>query len=185
MTWEGLAPPYNTIVADPPWQYPEGWPPFGERDRDQSLRSALPYSGLSVGEIAALPVRELATAGCHLYLWTTNRYLRDSFDVLTAWGFRYGQTLVWCKPPRGIGPGGRFTITTEFVLLGSTGPQTMRDRVDSTWWLWNRGSHSTKPAGFYDHVERVSDGPYVELFARQPRLGWDHWGLGYETEGVA
>src|SRR5690606_28122022 len=46
-------------------------------------------------------------------------------------------------------------------------------RVDRAWWTWPRGSHSEKPAAFMDVVESVSPGPYVELFARAPRLGWD------------
>ena len=43
-------------------------------------------------------------------------------------------------------------------------------------------THTTKPAGLADLVESHYPGPYVELFARQPRLGWDHWGHGYELE---
>lgn len=56
-------------------------------------------------------------------------------------------------------------------------------RVDTTWWEWPRGAHSVKPAAFMDVVEQVAPGPYVELFARQPRLGWDSWGWGYEISG--
>jgi N6-adenosine-specific RNA methylase IME4 len=62
-------------------------------------------------------------------------------------------------------------------------PARERTRVNTTWWLWPRGAHSVKPAGFLDIVEQVSPGPYVELFARQPRLGWDAW--GYCNEGAA
>jgi hypothetical protein len=55
-----------------------------------------------------------------------------------------------------------------------------RSRIDSSWWSWPRGAHSAKPPAFLDLVEQVSPGPYVELFARAPRLGWDSWGKGYE-----
>jgi N6-adenosine-specific RNA methylase IME4 len=58
-------------------------------------------------------------------------------------------------------------------------------RVDRSWWEWPRTSHSAKPPAFLDLVERVSPGPYVELFARAPRLGWDSWGHGYELEDVS
>lgn len=64
-------------------------------------------------------------------------------------------------------------------------PLRERTRVNTTWWLWPRGPHSVKPAAFMDIVEQVSPGPYVELFARAPRLGWDSWGHGYELSGVA
>lgn len=55
------------------------------------------------------------------------------------------------------------------------------ERVDRNWWEWPRGPHSVKPPAFLDIVEQVSPGPYVELFARSPRLGWDSWGYGYEV----
>jgi N6-adenosine-specific RNA methylase IME4 len=41
-----------------------------------------------------------------------------------------------------------------------------------------------KPAAFYDVVEKVSPGPYVELFCRSPRMGWDAWGKGFEEGAV-
>lgn len=183
MTWEGLTGPYSTIVADPPWRYDEGWAPFGPTSHggDQQRRRSLPYSGMDIEEIASLPVGDLAAKDAHLYLWTTNRYLRSSFDIAEAWKFKPSQIIAWCKPPMGIGPGGAFSNTTEFVLFARRGSLRHVSRVDSTWYLWPRGAHSTKPAAFGDLVEQVSPGPYVELFAREPRLGWDHWGFGYES----
>lgn len=180
MTWEGLHPPYRTIVADPPWAYDEGWPRFGDAAGKPHDRAPLPYASLSVDDIARLPVRDLMEGGAHLYLWTTNRYLEDAYEVAREWGFRPAQVLVWCKPPIGMGPGGAYANTAEFVIFGRRGSLPARERAESTWWVWSRaGGHSTKPQAFLDLVERVSPGPYVELFARQPRLGWDHWGYGY------
>lgn len=178
MTWEGLTPPYRTIVADPPWFYREGGPTTGFA----RLRPP-PYSMMTVPEIAALPVGALAADDAGLFLWTTNAYLRAAFDIAVAWGFRHSQTLTWCKAPRGIGPGGAFSNTTEFILYCRRGRLPYKGRLDTTWWTWARGEHSAKPAAFLDVVESVSPGPYVELFARAPRLGWDSWGYGYE--GVA
>lgn len=179
----GLSPPYSTIVADPPWAYDEGWPEFHDRAGSVHARRPLPYSSMTVEEIAALPVASIAAEAAHAYLWTTNRYLRDAFRIAETWGFSPRQTLTWCKPPRGIGPGGAFSNTTEFVIFARRGTLKALRRVDSSWWEWKRGAHSAKPAAFYDLVERVSPGPYVELFCREPRFGWDSWGYGYE--GVA
>lgn len=181
-TWEGLSPPYSTIVADPPWAYDEGWAPFGPTSHggDQENRRPLPYSSMTVEAISALPVASLTQRRAHLYLWTTNRYLRDAYGVVEAWGFKPSTALVWCKPPMGIGPGGAFSITTEFIIHARRGSLRAKERECSTWWEWTRGAHSAKPAAFFDIVERVSPGPYVELFSREPRLGWDSWGLGYE-----
>ncbi len=184
MTFAGLNPPYSTIVADPPWEHDEGTPvnAWG-RSGDDRKRVRLRYSSMPVSEIASLPVHRLAAHDAHLYLWTTSRFLRDAFDVVSTWGFRYSQTLVWCKPPVGVGLGGAFASTAEFVLFARRGTCPRLSRVASSWWQWKRGVHSAKPPAFLDLVEHVSPGPYVELFARAPRLGWDSWGYGYE--GVA
>lgn len=179
---------YRTIVADPPWAYDEGWPgastsPRSNMNRDvvpasAKRRKPLPYNSLSVSEISALPVSEMADPDSTLFLWTTNRYILSAYAIVESWGFRPSQLLTWCKPQRGIGPGGAFASTTEFVIYARRGkPRTQR--VDSTWWLWPRapnGGHSAKPEAFLDMVETVSPGPYLELFARRNRFGWDTWG---------
>lgn len=176
MSFDELTPPYSTLVVDPPWFYEQGGPTTGT-----SRFPPPPYGMMRLAEIKALPVVELAADNAHMYLWTTNRYLRDAYDIAEGWGFKPSQILVWCKTPSGLGPGGAFSNTAEFVLYCRRGSLPYQDRIDRTWWEWKRGAHSVKPAAFMDIVERVSPGPYVELFARQPRLGWDSWGLGYES----
>lgn len=166
---------YKTIVADPPWEYDEGWPV--NRGRKAGTRIPLPYPSMSVDEIAALPVEELADENAHLFLWTTHRYLEAAFDVVRAWGFRYSATLTWCKEPVGLGPGGLFAVTSEFVLYARRGkPQYRTARVPTSWWVWPRGGHSVKPEAFMDMVENTVPGPYLELFARRNRFEWDTWG---------
>lgn len=177
-----LNPPYSTIVADPPWDYPGGWPMSnGQAQKGNRGRRALPYSPMTLVGIQRLPVETIAAKDAHLYLWTTSRYLRQAFDVLDAWDFGFSQALVWCKPPRGKGPGGAFSNTAEFVLFAKRGRLPAQTRIDRTWWEWSRQGHSVKPPAFLDIVESVSPGPYVELFAREPRIGWDSWGKGYEV----
>jgi N6-adenosine-specific RNA methylase IME4 len=129
---------------------------------------------MTADEIAALPVAELADSDAHLYLWTTNGYLRRSFEIVEGWGFRPSTVLTWCKPPRGIGFGGAYTITTEFVLFARRGSLPPLARMDSTWWEWRRDSPSKKPDAFLDIVEQVSPEPRAELFARRARFGWDY-----------
>ena len=181
-TFAELSPPYSTIVADPPWRFEQGGPYSGVWASGPRVP---PYSSMTLDAITALPVESIAAADAHLYLWTTNRHLRSAYGIAEAWGFRPSQLLTWCKPPKGIGPGGAFTTTTEFVLFCRRGNLPHQERLDSTWWQWPRGPHSVKPAAFMDIVERVSPGPYVELFARAPRLGWDSWGYGYEIGASA
>lgn len=140
--------------------------------------SELPYETMSVEEIADLPVSDLADQNAHLYLWITNYHLRSAWDMCSAWGFRASQVLVWAKPPRGIGLGGAYTQTAEFVIFARRGTLPALKRVDTSWFNWKRphNTHSAKPEAFLDLVEQVSPGPYLEMFARRQRLGWDTWG---------
>jgi N6-adenosine-specific RNA methylase IME4 len=67
-------------------------------------------------------------------------------------------------------------LTTEHILFARRGREIRRQRHAGSWWEWPRGTHSTKPEAFFDVVELVSPGPFLELFARRARLGWDSWG---------
>lgn len=183
MTWEGLSPPYSTIVADPPWSYPTTGTGTSRRgvnpgkSAERYLRPELPYSAMTVDEVKALPVGDLCSDG-RLFLWTTNRYLRHSWDVVEAWGFEpMDRVLVWCKKSRATMP-----VTTEFLLMGKKGHPPRLPWHGTTWFQWPLQSvHSAKPPAAFDLIESWCPGPYVELFARAPRLGWDSWGLGYES----
>ena len=183
---------YRTIVADPPWDVKAGpasgaykvvdgeqvWNLATNRSRD------LVYPTLTVDEIAALPVPDLAENDAHLYLWTTNGHLPHAFDVLRAWGFNYSTTLVWAKTPFGGGGlGGAWRITTEYLLFARRGSLAAHGHHIGTWFHVKREydergkpQHSRKPASFLDQIEQVSPGPYLEMFARRNRLGWDTWG---------
>lgn len=178
MTFAELTPPYATIVADPPWHYEKVNPPNPATDYEGA---GLDYSTMTVDEIKALPVSDLA-ADSRCFLWITQRYLFDGPDVLRAWGFEpQGRVIVWCKPPMGT-----LNTTTEFVLIGKRGKPPVMPWTPTTWYAWPRsGGHSAKPDAFADLVESWCPGPYVELFCRRPRLGWDSWGKGYEIGATA
>lgn len=178
--WEDLNPPYSTIVADPPWRdryQMSGVTRVGRVRKDRTIRAH--YGTLSVEDIIALPVAEVAALNCHLYLWTTNSDLPDAFRVMAGWGFSYKTMITWCKEGH-LGMGVYFRGQTEHVLFGVRGSLPTQDRATRTYFCAPKRGHSVKPAAFGDLVERSSPGPYVELFARQPRLGWDSWGWGYE-----
>lgn len=182
--WLGVTVGFRTILADPPWKYGAWRTNSGRGCRvDFSGRKdvviEMPYQTMSVDEIAAMPVREIAADDCDLYLWTTQKYLPESFRVVESWGFRYCGTLAWCKTPRGTGQGGLYCPKTEFLVHGRKGKMPQgKKRQDSTWWNVKRphNSHSTKPEFFQDVVELVSDAPRLEMFARRRRLGWSAFG---------
>jgi N6-adenosine-specific RNA methylase IME4 len=175
--WAGLQAPYSTIVADPPWRY--------ARPSATKADATRLYATMDLATIEAMPVAEIAATDCHLWLWGTNALMEEAHRVVRAWGFRPLTIVTWCKLGK-PGVGHYLRNTTEHAILASRGAaMTPANKPISTWFQWPRcGRHSVKPGGFYDLVERVSPGPFVELFARQPRLGWDSWGHGYEDSAA-
>jgi N6-adenosine-specific RNA methylase IME4 len=168
---------YACIVADPPWMVNRLESPGSKGFGTQQgiLRSvALEYPTMSVEEISALEIP--AARDAHLYIWTINAYVEVTYGIARAWGFEPSTLLSWIKAPMGLGLGGTFCNTTEFILFCRRGTLKAKKRVDRTWWGWPRGAHSAKPEHFQNIVESVSPGPYLEMFARRQRPGWDVWG---------
>jgi len=167
---------YKCIVADPPWpmERSKGTLFAGATDTAPMKTVPLDYPTMSIQEIIDMPVNDMAEPGCHLYLWTTQRFLRDSYRVLDAWGFRQGAMLVWSKPPKGVC--GTWVCSAEFCIFARKGILGHLRRHIGTVFQWKRGRHSAKPEAFQDIVETVSPGPRLELFARRNRDGWTCWG---------
>lgn len=182
MTWPGLVPPYGGLLVDPPWRYHQT-----QRTKAQADRQ---YSTMSVEELAALPVEELAAADAHLWLWVTARGLAEAWHLplLRAWGFRpQGAVVTWCKTGQ-PGIGAVVRSNTEFLVLGVRGTPPVPDQPAMSSWVASqrqysgRYAHSRKPGWAVDLMRQVSPAPYCELFARQQALGVDAWGLGVEHQ---
>ncbi|MFZ2054541.1 MAG: MT-A70 family methyltransferase [Candidatus Aminicenantales bacterium] len=169
---------YKTILADPPWQ-------FSNRTGKMAPehKRLMRYSTMSLQEIMELPVSQLAQPSCHLYLWVPNALVLEGLEVLKRWGFTYKTNIVWYKIRKDGGPDGRgvgfyFRNVTELVLFGVRGhmrtmtPGRTQVNIISS----RKREHSRKPDELYGIIEKCSPGPYLELFARHERLGWDHWG---------
>jgi N6-adenosine-specific RNA methylase IME4 len=139
---------------------------------------------MSLDEIMALPVADAADDKSHLYLWVPNALLPDGLKVMEAWGFEYKSNLVWEKVRKDGGPDGRgvgfyFRNVTELLLFGIRGKDNRtlapgRSQVNLIRSI--KREHSRKPDEFVDLIERCSPGPYLEMFARGNREGWDMWG---------
>ena len=163
---------YNIIYADPPWDVMRG-PKWGSSGPSRPL----PYPTMSIVDIKNIPIASIAAKNAHLYLWTINKYIYESYEVAKAWGFKVSCLLTWCKPRHGIGIGGTFIQTTEHLLFCRRGTLTAQKRVDTTWFEHKRLRHSEKPQMFRDLIVSVSgDLPRIELFAREKAEGWDVWG---------
>ncbi len=158
---------FSTIYADPPWPY-----------SNTAARGAAEnhYKTMTMEDILREPVNLLAATQSHLHLWTTNAFLREAFDVMNAWGFQYKSCLLWVKPQMGMG--NYWRVSHEFLLLGVRGSLPFQDNKCRSWISARRTVHSRKPFAFRELIERVSPGPYLELYGRveQPNTTWTVYG---------
>lgn len=161
---------FHAIYADPPWKY-----------GNQSTRAATDdhYPTMTVEQICAEPVIELADEWCHLYLWTTTSFLQDAFKVIAAWGFVYKSNMVWVKPQMGIGNYVR--VSHEHLLIATKGDKRTNGKSQMSWIQADRTKHSRKPREFREVVERMSDGPYLEMYGRERIDGWMVYGNQIEA----
>ena len=169
---------FGTMLADPPWRFANRTGKMAPEHRRLSR-----YGTLTVGEIMALPVSEIALPKSHLYLWVPNALVMEGLDVMKRWGFTYKTNLVWHKIRKDGGPDGRgvgfyFRNVTELVLFGVRGGlRTLAaGRRQVNFLKTRKREHSRKPDDLYSIIESCSPGPYLELFARHPRPGWVVWG---------
>jgi N6-adenosine-specific RNA methylase IME4 len=156
---------YGTVYADPPWLY-----------GNQGTRAATGqhYGGMTVEQIAALPIAQLVTEDAHLHLWTTNAFLFEAPQIIEQWGFEYKSCFVWVKTQMGIG--NYWRVSHEFLLLAVRGSATFRNRAARSWLETKRGRHSSKPEKIRELIESASPTPYLELFGRRNAGGWTVWG---------
>ena len=169
---------YGAILADPPWQFKNRTGKVAPEHK--RLRR---YATLSLQEIKDIPVSDVAAKKSHLYLWVPNALLKEGLEVMEAWGFQYKTNIIWHKIRKDGGPDGRgvgfyFRNTTEMVLFGVRGHlRTLAPGRKQVNIIFSRKrEHSKKPDELYDIIEACSPGPYLELFARGKREGWDQWG---------
>lgn len=170
---------YSTILADPPWQFQNRTGKIAPEHRRLSR-----YETLTFEQIIALPVSEIITEMAHLYLWIPNALLPEGLKVMKAWGFTYKSNIVWHKIRKDGGSDGRgvgfyFRNVTELILFGVKGKNARTlspGRTQVNYLSSRKREHSRKPDEQYQLIESCSPGPYLELFARGVRAGWDCWG---------
>jgi N6-adenosine-specific RNA methylase IME4 len=162
---------YKTILIDPPWLMDMR----GHYKNRPNSHTVLPYPSMTIDEIKSLPIWDLADIGCHLWLWTTNQYLRVGFDLMDAWGFKFLAPITWVKPS---GVGNWFVSVTQTMLMGYKEKcEFPAGRYKKTVIITSIPKrHSEKPGVTYDYIEEISPGPRLEMFSRAKRFGWDVWG---------
>lgn len=170
---------FRTIYADPPWQFQNRTGKVAPEHKRLSR-----YATMTLADIKALPITELADGKSHLYLWVPNALLPCGLEVMASWGFEYKANIVWEKvrhdgQPDGRGVGFYFRNVTELLLFGVRGENNRtlapgRSQVNLIRTV--KREHSRKPDEIVPIIEACSPGPYLELFARGDRPGWAMWG---------
>jgi N6-adenosine-specific RNA methylase IME4 len=170
---------FRTVLADPPWRFQNRTGKMAPEHRRLSR-----YGTMELTEIMELPVAQVVQDRAHLYLWVPNALILEGLEVMKRWGFTYKTHIVWFKIRKDGGPDGRgvgfyFRNVTELLLFGIRGKNNrtlQAGRTQTNIVLERKREHSRKPDQQYTVIERCSPGPYLEMFARQPRAGWTQWG---------
>ncbi|MFZ2035419.1 MAG: MT-A70 family methyltransferase [Dehalococcoidales bacterium] len=168
---------YRTIVIDPPW-------PMGKILRDsRPLQTDFDYPVMDTFEISMLPIESLSNPdGCHIYLWTTQKFLPSALEDLKNWGVEYQCIMTWVKNV-GFTPFS-WMYSTEHCLFGHIGSLPllrMGLRLD---FEAKVREHSRKPEVFYDLVREASPGPRLDMFSREQHAGFDQYGNEVDKFGI-
>jgi len=159
----------QVLVSDPPWK-------FGDRLPGPGRGAVKHYPCMPVAEICTFPIPTMATDS-YLFLWRVAAMPWEALAVCRAWGFTPKAEIVWRKMTKDgsrirIGMGRTVRNAHETCIVATRGkPQPISHSVPSVFDA-PRAAHSAKPDQFYELVERLAQGPYVELFARRARDGW-------------
>ena len=163
---------YKTILADPPWD-------INQKGKRGAARH---YPLMTLDQIKAMPVKDLSEENAHLYLWIPNGLLQEGLDVIKAWGFPYRSMLTWAKPRLSLGV--YIRNSSETILFATRGHAPVKCHGQGSWLFAPVQEHSHKPEEQFAIIERLSSGPYLELFARRRQPGWDVWGNEIDSDLV-
>lgn len=190
---------YGVILADPPWTF------ITHSDKGKDRSPEKHYGCMDILAIKQLPIAQLALRDSVLLLWITDPHLKRGLEVMEAWGFTYKTVgFYWAKLNKSWTPtitghradgtpkydgGDDFTTddfftgmgywtraNPEMCLLGTRGHPKRIHKDVRRLLISPRREHSRKPDETHKRIERLVPGPYLELFARTARPGWDTWG---------
>ena len=167
---------HGVIYADPPWTFKT----YSDKGKDKSPEKH--YSCMSLTDIIHLPVGSIAKDDAVLLMWVVDPLLDQAFKVIDAWGFKYKTVgFTWAKTNRtkmgfftGLGYWTRGN--PEMCLLATRGKPKRLNKSIPQLVVSERQEHSRKPGIVYQHIEKMLEGPYIDLFARRKREGWNSWG---------
>lgn len=157
---------YKTVMLDPPWA-------LSGVEKHYATMKTQDIIGLVLGT----PEFQRVGPDAHCWLWVVSNFLPDGLTMMEALGFRYVTNLAWVKDKSGLG--NYLRTQHELCLFGVRGkamvPERRSSPVSSVAFV-KRGRHSRRPTRIYQQIELVSPGPYLSMFEREIRPGWDVWG---------
>jgi N6-adenosine-specific RNA methylase IME4 len=160
--------PFRAIIADPPWEF---------RLYSNKGNAKVQYDLLTLADICAMPIGDIAAPDSVLFLWATNPLFREAMDTLDAWGFEYKTKFPWVKTTEvshslNYGTGYWVRGVSEDVIIATRG-NVPAPRLDGFLGLIGPNiEHSRKPQSVHYVAESTTPGPYLELFGRYQREGW-------------
>lgn len=161
---------FDLLMVDAAWHFKAG----GNRGANQH------YSVMSLEDIAALPVGDLAAPNSLLWLWATAPMLNQQITVIEKWGFTFKTSGVWVKTTKhgkiAFGTGYLLRNAHEPFLIGTKGAPKVKRNVRSVI-MGPVREHSRKPDEAFEAAERLMpDARRIEVFSRTNRPGWSVWG---------
>jgi site-specific DNA-methyltransferase (adenine-specific) len=174
---------YNIIYADPPWHFGSKQVQKYQGKRFESIDKR-EYNTMSVKDICNLPVQNITSKDCALFLWVTDAHLKEGLEVISSWGFKYITIIfVWSKKTsneKQVATLGPWVMKNcEICLFATKGKMLQYKKVNNLYQLVEaeRTKHSKKPDEVRRRIEILfGDIPRIELFAREKTEGWDVWG---------
>lgn len=171
---------YGAILVDPPWAFDTY-----SRRGVVPARGEQPYPTMTLQQMAALPVRDIAAKDCAVFLWQSDSLPHAAAFLAQAWGFKIktDNVFIWRKPSIGLGYWSRKECETVCLMTCGRPRRRsggVRQVIDAP-----RREHSRKPDEIYSRIEALVGGPYMEMFARQQWLGWSSWGNEVTKYAVA
>lgn len=166
---------YSVLVADPPWSFAT----YSNKGHKKTAHAQ--YTCMNLKDIKALPVADLAAPNCALFMWATQAMIPEALATLEAWGFRYLSLGSWAKQSKtgrtwAFGTGYRLRSASEYYFLGMRGNLKQNSKSIRNLIVAPVREHSRKPDELRANAEKMFDGPYCELFARESAPGWASWG---------
>lgn len=172
---------YGVVYADPPWSYKTFSQPVDGTVPHRTEEA--PYKSMTREQLLEMPVADITRKDCILHLWTISSHVDQAFELAAAWGFTFKSLgFIWVKTQKGnpdapkMGMGKWLRQEGEICLLFTKGKPTRTGAGVRQVLLEPAREHSRKPDTFLERIEALTDGPYVELFSRSSRPGWDAMG---------